>query len=64
MECTHNRHHAQILENNQDTVIEDGELNIIHSLKGLGKCCVCQKEREIMAHCCEKQAVNYASYIK
>lgn len=60
MGCMGNRHHALILGNNLDGTTVDGELNTIHSLKGLGINAVCVRKKGKTAFSCAKQAVNYA----
>lgn len=55
-----NRHHALILGNNLDSTTVDGELNTIHSLKGLGINAVCVRKKGKTAFSCAKQAGNYA----
>lgn len=53
-------HYPLILGNNLDGTTADGELNTIHSLKGLGIHAVCVRKKGKTAFSCEKQAVNYA----
>lgn len=45
MGCMGNRHNALILGNNLDGTTVDGELNTIHSLKGLGINAVCVRKK-------------------
>lgn len=44
MGCMSNRHHALILGNNLDGTTVDGELNMIHSLKGLDMNAACVRK--------------------